>query len=531
MPKIPAQPVDFYENTTGMVPINSGIRVPTSGCLEAINVNLTPIGGLSRRNGYSRLNSSAFVTDGIMTGLYDAAFSSGTNVLVGFGDTKVKTMDNLDGTWDDRTGALTITAGQNNLWSFAMLNDIVVCANDTNNCIQINSSLSASTIGAATIDSALFVVEYRGYMFYGNTVESATRFPDRLRFSNSAAPGTLTSTDIVSVHQKQGGQLRGAIVYKDRLLCFKENGLYEVIFSPTRVNSSGALFPFIENPNPLIVGVGTQSHRTLVHFTTPTTHKAPGDYIFFVDQFGMPRIYAGGSTALQVGYAISRSRDTAIRSLVDVDHSVTSLRSQFAINYPERNQIFVFQDNTTQMDTCWVLDYSVDWAWTRHNFADAFTCGALVRHTDGTYRVFTGDRSGFTVRHDTGNLDHDDTISMTYLSGDAFRGSPMIQCNWPVFEVRGTTGTDTEAVNIAFAKDGENIATSSEDVILYEPQTKWGRFKWGQAAWAKTGLVTRTIAPNFDGKTARVRFQNVSGSQVTIEGWSYVPRITGLSYE
>lgn len=531
MPKAPAAPFDFYTNTGGMITINSGIRVPLGSALNAINVNLTPIGGFSSRNGYTILNSTAFNSGAIMTGLYDAAYSSGTNVLIGTGGNKIQKMDSLDGTWDDLTGALTLTAGENNLYSFAMLNDIVVCANDVDNCIQVSSALSASSIGAGTFTSALFCVEYRGYMFYGNTVESAVREPDRLRFSNNNVPGTLTSTDTILVHKKQGGQLRGAIVYRDRLLCFKENGLYEILFQPTRVASDGTVFPFIQNPNPLIIGVGAQSHRTLIHFSTPPTHKAPDDYIFFVDQYGMPRIYAGGNFALPVGYPISKSRDTAILCLSDMVHSVAALRSQYAINYPERSQIWVFQSDSSQMDTCWCLDYSTEWAWSRHSFPEAFTCGALVRHTDGTFRVFTGNRTGTTYRHDTTVLDNATAISWSYLTGDIFKSSVAIKSNWPLFEVRGSSGSDSQSINISFGKDGEDIPTSQATVVLYSTQTKWAQFKWAQAKWAKKGLITRTVEPNLDAKTVRTRFSDVVGSQATVEGWTHFPITQGTANE
>lgn len=532
MPREFAAPIDFYENTTGLVTINSGFRVPRTGARDLKNINLFPIGGFSSRNGYVRINGTAFNSGAIMTSLYDAAYSSGTHVLIGTGGNKIQKMDGLDGTWDDLTGGLTLTAGQNNLWSWAILNDIAVGANGTDNCIQVNSALSASAIGTGTFSTALFVVEYRGYMFYGNTVESATAFPDRLRFSNNAVPGTLTSTDLINVHTKQGGTLRGGIVYKDRLLCFKENSLYEILFNPTRVASDGTLFPFLQNPNPLLIGIGSQSHRSLVHFTTPVTHSAPGDYIFFVDQFGMPRIYSGGTSSIQVGYAIGMSRDTTIESLTNISRSTSALRSMYAVNYPERNQIWVFMPKTTQMDRCWVLDYTTDWAWGKHVFADSFTCGALVQHTDGTYKVFAGDRSGYTVRHDSGTLDNSTNIDWNYRTGDVGNRSPAVKSNWPFAEVKGKTGSDSQAVEISFSKDGEDVLTSSDSVVLAATQSKWGAGTiWGRFKWAKSGLLNKTITPNLDAKTLSMKFQSVTGSQATIEGWTLIPKEQGLAHE
>lgn len=531
MPKLFGEPIDFYDNTIGLVTVNSGIRVPRGGAKDIKNMDLFPVGGFSSRYGYKRLNPLAFNSGAIMTGLFDAPYSSGTHVLIGTGGNKIQKMDSLDGTWDDITSGLTLTAGQDKLWSFAMLNDICVLANGTDNCIQVSSALAASSIGAATFSTALFVVEYRGYMFYGNLMESAVAFPDRLRFSSNAIPGTLASTDLIQVHTKQGGTLRGGIVYKDRLLCFKENALSEIIFSPTRVASDGTLFPFLQNPNPLLVGIGAQSHRTLVHFTTPSTHATPGDFIFFVDQYGMPRIYAGGSTSFQVGYPISMARDSTIESLASTSRSTSVLRSQFSVNYPERNQIWLFSSVNSQMDRCWVLDYTTNWAWGKKVFADAFTCGALVQHTDGTYRVFTGDRSGFVDRQDTTTLDNTALIDAYYRTADVFSGSPAFKNNWPFLEVKGQTGSDTQAVSVSYSRDGEDVLNVSEEVVLRKSQSKWGAVKWGQFVWAKSGLTNRTLTPSLDAKTLGVKFQNVAGSQVMVEGFSLIPKQQGLSYE
>lgn len=534
MPKEFGQPIDFYENTVGLTTMNSGVRVPNGAAKDIKNMNLFPVGGFSSRNGYTRLNGTAFNSGAIMTSLYWKVQSSGTNLLIGTGGNMIAKMDSLDGTWDDLTGALVLTAGQDNLWSWAILNDIAVGANGVDPCIQVSTVPAAATIGTGSFSTALFVVEYRGYMFYGNLVEGGVALPDRLRFSNNGVPGTLTATDLINCHAKIGGTLRGAIVYKDRLLCFKENGMYEIIFSPTRVASDGTLFPFLQNPNPVLVGVGTQSHRTLVHFTTPSTHSSPGDYVFFVDQFGMPRIYSSGSSSFQVGFPIGMSRDTTIESISSCTRSVTALRSMWAKNYPERNQILVFMPITTQMDRCWVLDYTTDWAWGKNIFADSFTCGELVQHTDGTYRIFTGDRSGFTVRHDTGTLDNATNIDAFYRTGDIrpTGESPAVRHNWPFLEIKGTTGSDTQALEIGFSSDGDDVLSSSKNVILAKARSKWGAgTKWGQFKWAKKGLVNATVTPNLDAKTLGIRFRNVTGSQIMIEGWTLIPKKEGLAYE
>lgn len=531
MPKITEQPIDFNKNTDGMMPVFSNTLIAATGARQAINVNLFPLGGFSRRKGYARDNTTAQAA-GICTGLYEAVFSDGTRTFVGTCDTKIGVRTLGAAAWTDKTGVLTITAGENKQWVFSILNDVIVGCNDTDTCIQINSALTTAVLaGAPAFTSALFCLEYRGYMFYGNTVETATRIPDRLRFSDNGAPNVFTATNFIGVHTKQGGTLRGGCVYLDRLLAFKENNIYEILYQPTRVASDGTAFPFIQNPNPVVNGVGTQSHRTIVRFTTPDTHSAPGEYIFFLDQNGMPRVMASNYKTMKVGYSISNCRDTTLTTLNSMVRTVTALRSTWTVDYPERNQIWLFMAATTQMDTCWVLDYTTGWAWSRHSFADSFTCGARAQDSAGIYRIFTGDRNGYTCRHDTTNLDNATNISMTYETGDVYKGSTSIRCNWPFFEVRGTTGSQSQSMQIGFIPDGNDIGQSTQTVILSTPQPLYGSVVWGQFNWARTGTVNRTINPALDAKTMRTKFQNVAGSDCLVESFSHSPKVEGTFYE
>lgn len=540
MPKLATTPIDFAKNTDGMMPLYAGPAIPQTAARQIKNCNLTPIGGFSSRNGYLRDNTNAQVASGISTGLYEAVYSSGTREFIGTCDAKIGVRALGAASWTDKTGALTITPGQNNLFNFAMLNDIVVCCNDVDTCIQIDSSFNTAVLaGSPAFTSALFAVEYRGYMFFGNTVETAVRQPDLLRFSNNGDPTGWTSTNFITVQKKQGGTLRGAIVYRDQLLCFKENNIYQILFQPTRVASDGTAFPFIQNPTPMVLGIGTQSHRSLVRFTTPSDHQQPGDYIFFLDQFGMPRIYpgsysygAGAFQTVKVGYPISNSRDATILTLASMNRSLNVLRSSFAINYPERNQIWLFMSQTTQMDTCWVLDYTNSWAWSFHKFADAFTCATLAQDSSGVYRVFTSDRNGFTSRHDVGILDNTTAINWFYETGDLYEKSVSVRCNWPFFEVRGSQTVNTKQVAISFIPDGNDISVSTQTTSLGGTQPIWGApLTWGQFNWAKTGVITKTLNPKLDAKTLRIKFADVGGNDATVESFALAPLVEGTFYE
>lgn len=514
-------PIDYYNLVDGLDTVSSAISLGTTKLRDCQNINLFPIGGLSWRKGYTRLEASSS-SGSPVTGLYMARYSSPSNVAIRVIGTKLEKMDSLDGTWDDLTGALTITAGKNNLWNFAILNDIVVGCNDTDTNIQINSSLTAAVLaGSPVFTSSLFVVEFRGYMFYGNTVESATRQPDRLRFSDLNAPNSFTmlsSNNFIDVAKKQGGDLRGAVSYDGKLYCFKRHGIYAIEFSPTRVNSSGLTFPFIENANPVVEGVGTQSHRSICKFTTPITHKTPGqELVFFVDQFGVPRIF-DGHTSVVVGYPVSRSRSTEITSLTDMDK--TRIGQIFALNYPERNQILCWMTKDGgQHDTCWVLDYSTGFAWGRHEFADDFNCAALFEKNDGTFRIYMGTYDGKTMEYENGQGDNGIAIASYAVLGDAFINSPAIKSNWQILEIRGLNGSSSQSTTIDLYIDGEDVSSQTDSVSLARDLDGWDEDNWDEMAWGAIGVVTKTREIDVDAKTLRVKLSNTTlNSTASIEG-------------
>lgn len=534
MPRLEHQLVDYYNLVDGIDTISSAVKLGTTKLRDAQNINLFPIGGLSWRNGYSRLESSS-ASNLSNTGLYQARFSSGTNVLFRTVGTRLEKMDALDGTWDDLTGSLTITAGNNNLWNFAILNDTVVAANDTDTCLQVNSSLTAAVLaGSPVFTSALFPVEFRGYMFYCNTVESATRQPDRLRFSDLNAPNSFTmlgSNNFIDVAKKQGGDVRGAVSLNGTLYVFKRSGIYGVEFQPTRVNSSGTLFPFIENANPIVEGVGTQSHRSIVKFTTPITHRTPNqELVFFVDQFGMPRIF-DGQTTTAIGYPISRSRDPEIISLSDM--SKTRIAQTWARNYPDRNQVHCFMTHDgSQHDTDWILDYSTGFAWLRNTYADEFNCGALVEKNNGTFRLYFGTYDGRVMEYDTGVTDNGTAISCTATLGDAFVNSPVIKSGWKQLEIRGATADDSHDVTISYYQNGSSSVSKTDTLDLSPQGFTLDESSLDIDSLASAGVRTANKDVSIDAKTLRVKLSSTtSGAIFQTEGLTLFAVPQGWSQE
>ena len=531
---------DYYNCTGGMDTISSSVAVGPSKFKDAQNINMFPVGGYSWRNGYTKLNSSPVDTPAC-NGLHMARYTNG-NVAVLVCGTKIYSMpSNLNGTWTDRTNGTTISAGNTVTANFAFLNDYLVMANDTDTCLQMNNALTVATLaGSPVFTSAKFCLEHLGYMFYGQTVESATRYYDRFRFSDINAPNSFTSlgsNNYIDVATKTAGDLRGAVSFNGNLYAFKRHGIYLITFQPTQVNSSGVIFPFTNYPIAIVPGVGTQSHKSIVKFTTPITNvKQSGvELVFFVDQFGMPRIF-DGTTTLQIGYPIQKSRDTTVTTLSSMDNSM--LPYVWAVNYPDRNQIWCFMSSgSSLLDTCWVMDYTVGFAWHRHSFADNFRCGALFEKSNGKWQVFTGDYAGTVYNQDSGTNDNGTAISSYVIHGDAFNTSPTIRSNWLTLEMKGTTGNNLQYINVDFYKDGEDISSISlANIALATVQTTWGTtgvggtMTWGTSLWARAGLSTVQKEIGMDAKTIRVEISNSTlDNTMSLEGFSLMSKPLGVS--
>lgn len=83
--------------------------------------------GFKKRNGDSAWNSSAMVSGSTaVQGLGYIQFNSGTQFLNAVTGTKFFTDSGLSGTMTDTTGAITITSGQNNLWTPVSFNNLQI---------------------------------------------------------------------------------------------------------------------------------------------------------------------------------------------------------------------------------------------------------------------------------------------------------------------------------------------------------------------------------------------------------------------
>lgn len=133
-----------------------GLQDNESSSLQ--NIDFNKFGSILKRNGYVNINTSstgAKESDGLYWYEY---FSSGNLVqnAVNITNGKIYKMDNLDGTFDDITGTVTVTSG--NYHDFTTFLNKMYGTNGVDRPWYWNGSGNASVIDALTANSYTFVV-------------------------------------------------------------------------------------------------------------------------------------------------------------------------------------------------------------------------------------------------------------------------------------------------------------------------------------------------------------------------------------
>ncbi len=197
------------------------------------NIDFDKFGSISKRNGYTALNTSAISGSPQGDGLYwyeydDSGTTKQTAILIANG--KVLKMDDLDGTWDDITGSLTVTAGHH--CNFATFLNECYVTNNNDAPFYIDSSLTASTMSVPTgLTKAKFVEEFNNYLFLANVTVSGTAHKSRIYWCNLKDTSTWTATDFIEVSKNDGQEITGLKVLQDRLVIYKTRSIYNLFFT------------------------------------------------------------------------------------------------------------------------------------------------------------------------------------------------------------------------------------------------------------------------------------------------------------
>ena len=90
------------------------------------NIVLLPKSGFVKRNGNTKLNTSAMDSGASIHGLGYYRQIGGSDWLLSITGSKIYNSSGLSSTMNDITGSVNITTGDNNIWTYVQMNDLAI---------------------------------------------------------------------------------------------------------------------------------------------------------------------------------------------------------------------------------------------------------------------------------------------------------------------------------------------------------------------------------------------------------------------
>lgn len=490
----------FFDFSGGLNTASPVTSLELNQALDLQNITLLATGGFQKRNGNTAFNSSAMVSSSTaVSGLGYYRKSDNSDFLMAIAGTKIFKSDNLDGTMDDVTGSVTITTGQDNLWTHSTLNNLSIFVGGAPDVpIQFNGSGNASVLTGSP-PSGSFGIAANNRMFIGNT----TANPSRIYWSILGNPNDWTGTGSGSqdIAGNDGDVLiGGAVLNTNHMLLFKQNSIHDLIITT-------APFPVFS----LFKGVGAISKRAIVNVN---------DMIYFITPQG--RMKATDGTKI---YSFSDLIDDVWDSL-----NPSRLKYIHGQYYPKLNQIWWFCSTTsaTTHDYCIIWDLEKK-CWLRN--PTGFKMNSSVIALDTT--AYAGAYDGKIYKLDVSNVYSDASesggvINSYWRSGWIDYGATIEMKRYPYLELcfqTQTTGNFNFGYGFDFSSDRK-----LETVAMVGAGALWDNFNWDQGVWSGFTDATKIIFIKGLGKFFQFLIQNNNPNEPMRFNGIQIPVTQGAPY-
>jgi hypothetical protein len=457
------------------------------------NINLLDR-GFEKRRGNTAFNSSAMVD--ATTAVVGASYAKlgSTEYLMAVAGTAVFKSDGLDGTMDTVTGTLTVTSGQNYLWTILPYNDLLIgFGGGPDAPWKYSGSGNAAALGGSPPSAKGAFAANNRIFAIGSTAN-----PSRIQWNILGDPEDWTGTGSGSqdVAKNDGEELlAGTLIGPDLALLFK--------------NSSTHLMPLTSAPfgvYQLQRGIGAAGRRSIVNVN--------GE-IFFITPSLRMKSTSDGRTFVDYPNAVN-----------DLWNSVNTTRIPYieGIYYPNLQQI-VWMVSTGSSST---NNAAIIWdvrskAWLYHPSGFKGNVACLVQNR----RLFTGHYNGKLFEQDKASTYTDASEASPYAI-DAYwasrwhRGaslSDILHPRWvDVSLVSQTAGTLTVSAGFDFSPDqiSESVSMVAGGYVYDDASSVYDTARYSGA----TSLMRRKFMVG-RGNVFQVKFRNNSASQgFTLQGYT-----------
>lgn len=466
---------------------------------------------IASRPGTERHNATAANSGAACTGLFKFARTGGSaEDFVGIFGNKI--MYDVAGTWTDITGAVTITAGQNNLFTGVVFKDVLIVTNGVDVPIKWTGTGNAAVLGGSP-PTAPFITAKWGRLFM------AGMSSDRgiIQYSGVNLHESWGAGDTLRIFVAGEEWITGLVSFRDFLLVLTNKSIYSVT-----ANEGEGVFlnPFnVDKNKPLQVGVSSQRAFVVIG----------GDAVF-MDADGQVR-------SLQATQQYGNVAEAALsRKIAPVTLKNMNLtRNQYVSSaYLPAEDWIVFAITATGLTTNTVLivldlkDTAVFLdpvrakpKWTKFTglSANAF----CTRTVSGIQYLYFGDYSGFVSRfRDTVLNDNGAAIAKVAKTKWFDFGTPHMVKSLRSFAIEAEQNNSTLTINHYF--DYNEAAASALSLSLASGVTGglWDTAKWDTDKWAGTGIVMQDWHGTGRGTVMRTEFKNLfAGERFGILRYDY----------
>lgn len=494
----PSQPFSFRNFSGGLNTTAGSLGLDNNESSDLRNCDFNKFGSILKRNGYTHLNSTAISSAPTNDGLhwYEAVLSGTlTRKLVTVADGKLFKMDDLDGTWDNITGSLTITEG--NFCDFDNFLNEVYITNGVDAPFKWSGSGNGATFTVPTgLTTAKFVKQFNNYLFLANVTVSGTVHQSRIYWSNIKTTGTWTSTDFIEVAKDDGQDITGIRVLSDRLVIYKRRSVYNMFFTG-------------DSDIPFILPGGGKSNSAVGCVAPFSIQELENGHIFLSHDGWY---FYDGNNSYKISEKITTSLlETNTTRLSQARSCVQKSKNRYLCALPSTSQ--------TENDLVFVFDIFNN-AWSIY---DGLACSSMATiYVDGVdERPYFGDYDGYVYRADTGADDYplkvQTAIDFYYRTNWIHYDDLVDQKGIPHIYIYYQTANSVLTIDYSF--DFEEANQFSNTMNMSGGTSSYGSAVYGVDTYASSGGRVQRRDLTGRGRVVRFSFSNGTLSEtIQIDG-------------
>ena len=406
---------------------------PRDGIYDMENCTVGLAGEVAKRNGYAKYNSSAMNGGATVTACGQVVLAGTAKTFAFCGD---QFLDVTGGSATDRTGSVTISAGNDYTWDWVLAGSTLIAVNgqDTDGI-----KWTGGTDNAATLDDDSRFTKPKGVTFWDNRAwgGNINGAAERIWRSDAGDIETWGSLSYYSL----GYDVTGLRPFQNTLAIHTEQGIHTL--TPT----GNSTIPYQQQQR---TQRGTVAGKSVV--------TVPGERQLFVRDDGIYQ-WAGGASVEKISFALD---DRYWSNL-----NVSRLPYSFALYYPSQEQVWFFLPygaSQTTMNSVVVYSARLN-AW--FGPYSGFERDSVALIDDLPH---AGDFAGHIMKHDSGTSDDGSAIRAFFETASAAPYGDATECRWlynrMLYDNEGSHDLDVAQISAGIVSNFQTVQMGQTGALL-----------------------------------------------------------------